>query len=188
MDPGQPPQRKMVMDRLRTWNAFSASNPSKASSERCARTGRPTRRSVCMCWAMSSPARRSIRSSRRCDMVNRTDETGERRVRIHAIGYPVNPAAPQYTSIRFAALMRIICQRNGGTFVGLHEVERRGPRVTVGGAAPDEDQPDQVLVALASASARGRKGRRKADDARFIQLGFSRLNVAFSSSYAKTSA
>jgi len=26
---------------------------------------------------------------------------------------------PQYTSIRYATLMRILCARNGGTFVGL---------------------------------------------------------------------
>jgi len=60
--------------------------------------------------------------------VNRTDESGQRRVRIHAIGFPVTPQAPQYTSIRFAALMRIICQKNGGTFVGMHEAENRSPR------------------------------------------------------------
>lgn len=38
-------------------------------------------------------------------------------------------------SVREAAnAMRIICQKNGGTtFVGLHEVERRGPKFRVGG-------------------------------------------------------
>ena len=65
------------------------------------------------------------------DFVNRSDATGERRVRIHAIGFPVTPEAPQYTSIRFAALMRIICQRNNGSFVGMHEAEGRGPRFTI---------------------------------------------------------
>jgi hypothetical protein len=61
------------------------------------------------------------------DFVNRTDKSGERRVRIHAVGFPVTPQAPQYTSIRFAALMRIICQKNGGTFVGMHEAENHSP-------------------------------------------------------------
>ena len=46
-------------------------------------------------------------------------QDGQRRVRIHAIGFPVRPDAPQYTSMRFATLMRILCQRNGGTFVGI---------------------------------------------------------------------
>jgi len=35
------------------------------------------------------------------------------------LGFPLQPDAPQYTSIRFATLMRIVCSRNGGTFVGL---------------------------------------------------------------------
>jgi hypothetical protein len=61
------------------------------------------------------------------DIINREDATGERRVRIHAIGFPVTPLAPQYTSIRFATMMRIICQKNNGTFVGMHEAESRGP-------------------------------------------------------------
>ena len=70
-------------------------------------------------------------------------ETGERRVRIHAIGFPVRPDAPQYTSIRFATLMRILCQRNGGTFVGLEEPERSRPRFTIGDAVlPKPGYPD----------------------------------------------
>jgi cell division protein FtsI/penicillin-binding protein 2 len=54
------------------------------------------------------------------DRINRSGkEGGDRLVRIHAIGFPLDPAVPQFTSIRFATLMRIVCQRNGGTFVGL---------------------------------------------------------------------
>jgi hypothetical protein len=58
---------------------------------------------------------------RAVDTINREDGSGKRRVRIHAIGFPVRPDAPQYTSVRFATLMRILCDRNGGTFVGLNE-------------------------------------------------------------------
>ena len=58
------------------------------------------------------------------ELINREDQTGERRVRIHAIGFPLRPDAPQYTSIQFATLMRILCQRNGGTFVSLDEPSR----------------------------------------------------------------
>ena len=77
------------------------------------------------------------------DIINREDETGERRVRIHAIGFPVRPDAPQYTSIRFATLMRILCQRNGGTFVGLQEPDRSRPRFTVGQALPPKPAESQ---------------------------------------------
>jgi hypothetical protein len=58
------------------------------------------------------------------DFINGEDRTGVRRVRINAIGFPVRPDAPQYTNIRFATLMRIICQRNGGTFVGIEKGDR----------------------------------------------------------------
>ena len=58
---------------------------------------------------------------RTVDMINREDKNGQRLVRIHALGFPVRPDAPQFTSIRFASLMRVLCARNGGTFVGLNE-------------------------------------------------------------------
>ena len=44
-------------------------------------------------------------------------------MRIHAIGFPVMfslSGAEQHTGVRFATLMRILCERNGGTFVGLN--------------------------------------------------------------------
>jgi hypothetical protein len=48
---------------------------------------------------------------------------GERRVRIHAIGFPTVfsvAGAGEHTGVRFATLMRILCRRNDGTFVGLN--------------------------------------------------------------------
>ena len=60
------------------------------------------------------------------DRINRVDREGNRRVRIHAVGFPVMLEAPeQYrvTGIRFAALMRVLCERNGGTFVGLNSTK-----------------------------------------------------------------
>ena len=54
---------------------------------------------------------------------NRADRSGKPRVRIHAIGFPVQMAnLPhlQITGIRFAALMRELTRNNGGTFVGLN--------------------------------------------------------------------
>ena len=58
------------------------------------------------------------------DRINRPNAQGERLVRIHAIGFPVqfaNPPRYQETGIKFAILMRILCERNGGTFVGLND-------------------------------------------------------------------
>jgi hypothetical protein len=44
-------------------------------------------------------------------------------VRIHAVGFPVMfsvASAGESTGVRFATLMRILCRRNGGTFVALN--------------------------------------------------------------------
>jgi hypothetical protein len=127
-----PSQRKMVIDRLRTWNVFSASNPSQGIVSAIRTYWAEDKKISVYVFGdeFTGPSIDSVVKT--VDLVNRTDKSGERRVRIHAIGFPVTPAAPQYTSIRFASLMRIICQRNGGTFVGMHEAETR-PRFRVSG-------------------------------------------------------
>jgi hypothetical protein len=125
-----PSQRKMVMDRLRTWNIFSASNPSQGIVS-AIRTYWAEDKKVSLYVFGDEFTGPSIDSVvKAVDFVNRTDKSGERRVRIHAVGFPVTPQAPQYTSIRFAALMRIICQKNGGTFVGMHEADAHFPKIT----------------------------------------------------------
>ena len=61
------------------------------------------------------------------DSINRADARGRRLVRIHAVGFPVQFARPgnlQITGIRFAALMRELSSKHGGTFVGLNDFRR----------------------------------------------------------------
>jgi hypothetical protein len=137
--PDTPAERKMVLDRLRTWNIFSASNPSQGIVNAIRTYWAADKRISIYVFGdeFTGPSIDSVVKT--VDFVNRSDETGERRVRIHAIGFPVTPEAPQYTSIRFASLMRIICQRNNGTFVGMHEADRRGPRFTVSGLTRPAD-------------------------------------------------
>ncbi|MGB6993532.1 MAG: VWA domain-containing protein, partial [Thermoanaerobaculia bacterium] len=56
------------------------------------------------------------------DRLNRRDAQSNRRVRIHAVGFPVMFSAPGVSNtagVRFATLMRLLCRQNGGTFVGL---------------------------------------------------------------------
>ncbi len=57
------------------------------------------------------------------DRINRAAKDGSRRVRIHAVGFPVVMEQTNQrgnTGERFATLMRALCHRNGGTFVGLN--------------------------------------------------------------------
>jgi len=61
------------------------------------------------------------------DRINKVASDGTRRVRIHAVGFPVmlqDRFGPGNTGERFATLMRLLCQKNGGTFVGLNSTRR----------------------------------------------------------------
>ncbi len=53
--------------------------------------------------------------------LNKPDASGRRLMRIHAIGFAEAPGMSPYTSIRFSALMRLVCEQNNGTFVGLRQ-------------------------------------------------------------------
>jgi len=148
--PDTPAQRRTVIDRLRTWNVFSNSSPIEGIVE-AIRTYHSKDKKISLYVFGDEFTGSSIDSVvKGVDIINREDETGERRVRIHGIGFPVRPDAPQYTSIRFATLMRILCQRNGGSFVGLQDPPRGGPRFRIGDNATPGPTGETVAQALAS--------------------------------------
>jgi hypothetical protein len=119
--PDSPSRRKAITERMRNWNVFSNSSPVEGIVE-AIRTYHQTGLRISLYVFGDEFTGSSVDSVvRTVDLINREDRTGERRVRIHSIGFAVRPDAPQYTSIRFATLMRILCARNGGTFVGLNE-------------------------------------------------------------------
>jgi len=146
--PDTPSQRRTVIDRLRTWNAFSNSSPIEGIVE-AIRTYYAKDKKISLYVFGDEFTGSSIDSVLKgVDIINRTDSAGQRRVRIHAIGFPVRPDAPQYTSIRFATLMRILCQRNGGSFVGLDDPARGGrPRFRIG---DNRLQPPPVALSQGS--------------------------------------
>ena len=58
------------------------------------------------------------------DRINVEDAEGNRLVRIHGVGFPVQFIRAEHlqtTGIRFATLMRELAYRNGGTFVALND-------------------------------------------------------------------
>lgn len=152
--PDGPKQREMVLNKLRGWNAFSASNPSQGIAGAVGKYWAKDKKISIYVLGdeFTGPSIDTVVKA--VDVVNRTDEKGERRVRIHAIGYPVTPDAPQYTSIRFAALMRIICQRNGGTFVGMHEAKERR-RIQMSAIDAPTSAPTPPALAQSSLDSRG---------------------------------
>ncbi len=152
--PDTPAQRRTVIDRLRTWNVFSNSSPIEGIVE-AIRTYHSKDKKISLYVFGDEFTGSSIDSVvKGVDIINREDATGERRVRIHAIGFPVRPDAPQYTSIRFATLMRILCQRNGGSFVGLQDPQRGGgPRIRIGDNDATPTPGESVARAFTSGSA-----------------------------------
>jgi hypothetical protein len=119
--PDTPAQRRTAIERLRTWNAFSNSSPIEGIVEAIRSYHDTDERISLYVFGDEFPGPSIDSVVKGVDVINRKDEAGELRVRIHAIGFPLRPDAPQDTSIRFATLMRILCQRNGGSFVSLNE-------------------------------------------------------------------
>jgi len=117
--PDTPAQRRTVIERLRTWNAFSNSSPIEGIVE-AIRTYHDTDKKISLYVFGDEFTGPSIDSVvKGVDIINRDAATGGRRVRINAIGFPLRSDAPQHTSAQFTTLMRTLCQHNGGTFVSL---------------------------------------------------------------------
>lgn len=124
--PDTPGRRKAILDRLRTWRAFSNSSPVEGIT-RAVRTFGASNKKVSIYVFGDEFTGDSIQDViEAVDKINRRDKKGNPRVRIHAVGFPVvfsTPGAIQTTGTRFATLMRALCHRNGGTFVGLNEMQ-----------------------------------------------------------------
>jgi hypothetical protein len=118
-----PARRNAILSRLETWNAFSNSSPVEGITKAIATFYKPGRKISLYVFGDEFSGRSIQRVVDAVDRINVEDEQGNRLVRIHAVGFPVqfaNPPQYQDTGIKFAILMRILCARNGGTFVGLN--------------------------------------------------------------------
>ena len=133
-------QRTQIINRMKNWRAFSDSSPADGI-EVAIRNYWSADKRISIYVLGDEFTGESIQASLDAvDKINRPDGTGRRRVRIHAIGFPVGGGMTPFTNIRFSALMRAMCERNDGTFVGLTNVrvcaatfEVNGVRQCVGG-------------------------------------------------------
>lgn len=112
-----PQQRVRITDRMKNWRAFSDSDPVQGIQEAVAKYWAADKRISVYVIGDEFTGDSIQRALDAVDKANPPDAQGRRRVRIHAIGFPEAPGMPPFTSIRFAALMRAMCDRNGGTFV-----------------------------------------------------------------------
>lgn len=119
-------RRDAVVDRLRNWNAFSNSSPVEGIQMAIRTFYDPGKKISLFVFGDDLLPNESITEvANTIDRINRRGLNNERLVRIHAVGFPVlfQLAAPhqQQSANRFAALMREVTRRNGGTFVGLSD-------------------------------------------------------------------
>jgi hypothetical protein len=122
--PDSPARRRAIVSRLRGWHPFSNSSPVEGIEHAIRTFYAPDKRISIYVFGDEFTGGSIDGVVRAVDGINREDAAGKRRVRIHAVGFPVQFARPahlQTTGIRFATLMRILCQKNGGTFVGLND-------------------------------------------------------------------
>ncbi len=118
-----PALRNSIITTLQNWTPFSNSSPVEGIREAIATYYDPNKRISIYVFGDDYTGNSIEQVVGAVDQVNRADETGRRRVRIHAIGFPVYLDQPNARIYRFAALMRELAYRNDGTFVGLTEYQ-----------------------------------------------------------------
>ena len=122
--PDTPGRRKVIIDTLRNWNAFSNSSPVEGITQAIKTFHDPGKKISVFVFGDEFTGDSIAQVVDVVSRINGVDDKGNQLVRIHAVGFPVQfIRAPhlQTTGIRFATLMRELTYRNGGTFVGLND-------------------------------------------------------------------
>ena len=122
--PDTPARRQAIEERLRNWNAFSQSSPERGIATAIGTFYQPGRKISLYVFGDDFNGRSIAAVINQIDRINQADANGDRMVRIHGVGFPTifaQPAQYQASGYRFAHFMRILCERNGGTFVGLND-------------------------------------------------------------------
>jgi len=120
-----PQVRQAIKNQMRQWAPFSDSDPSDGIAYAIETFWSPDKKISIYVLGDEFQGNSMEQVLRHIDRINVEDENGDRRVRIHAIGFPYNfSGTPPRSSQRFAGLMRALCERNGGTFVALTERNR----------------------------------------------------------------
>ena len=120
--PDTPGRRRVILDRLRAWDPFSNSSPVEGITRAIRTFAAPDKKVSLYVFGDEFTGRSADEVVETVDRINREDADGNRLVRIHSIGFPVmfsRIGFRENTGVRFATLMRVLCRKNGGAFVGL---------------------------------------------------------------------
>lgn len=124
--PDTPARRRAIISRLSTWRAFSNSSPVEGITAAIQTFYSPHKKISLYVFGDEFSGNEMQPVIDLVDRINQTTRSGSRQVRIHAVGFPVimeETESSGNTGERFATLMRILCQKNGGTFVGLNSTK-----------------------------------------------------------------
>jgi hypothetical protein len=118
-----PQVRQAIKNNFRQWAPFSDSDPSDGIIYAIKTFWAPDKKISVYVLGDEFQGASMEAVVRGIDGINVEDKDGNRRVRIHAVGFPYNFGGSSIptSSQRFAGLMRVLCERNGGTFVALTE-------------------------------------------------------------------
>ena len=123
--PDSPARRKAVIDRIKTWKSFSNSSPVEGVVAAIRRFYRKDRRISLYVFGDDFTGSNINNVIEEVTRINAKDVSGQPRVRVHAFGFPVLflDDRGRRNRARFAHLMRVLAERNGGSFVGLNAVK-----------------------------------------------------------------
>jgi hypothetical protein len=114
-------RRRVILETLATWQPFSNSSPVEGIAMAIRSFYDPKKKISLYVFGDEYSGKDMQAAIKAVDRINRTGPGGQRRVRIHAVGFPTVLTDPRgITGVRFATLMRAMCERNGGAFVGLN--------------------------------------------------------------------
>ena len=122
--PDTPARRSLILQNLRNWNVFSNSSPVEGITNAVRTFYDPGKKISIYVFGDEFTGASIQEVVQTVDRLNAESGGGDRRVRIHAVGFPVQfirPPELQVTGVRFATLMRELTLRNGGSFVGLND-------------------------------------------------------------------
>jgi prefoldin subunit 5 len=121
-----PEMRRRIINQLNTWAPFSNSSPVEGINAAIQTFYRPDRK-ISVYTLGDDFSGLSIRAVvKAVENLNQAHRGSERLVRIHAIGFPVHfspKRTPSAAATKFAALMRELSYNNGGTFIGLTDLQ-----------------------------------------------------------------
>lgn len=119
--PDTPGRRKATIDAIRNWRTFSDSSPVEGIETAIRAFAEPGKKISVYVLGDDFTGASAQDALARIRRINPKDARGVPRARIHGIGFPTQYSNGGITpsGIRFANLMRIMCEQNGGAFVGL---------------------------------------------------------------------